>query len=94
MSRFLNLKKLIIISSVKSNKELPKRLHLLRKSKVYKYLPTKLLSNVDLLAKYAFGETLNKRVDLYKKYLSVNDKSYLDWAIKEIITWEQEEPIT
>ena len=93
MSRFLNLRKLIIVSSVKTKYELPKRLHLIRKSKAYKYLPTKLLGNIDLLAKYAFGETLNKRVALYKKYLSVNDKAYLDWAIREIVCWEQEKPI-
>lgn len=93
MSHFLNLRKLIIVSSIKSNKELPTRLHLLRKSKAYKYLPTQLLSHVDLLAKYAVGHTLNKRVALYQKYLSVNDKRYLDWAIKEIVCWQQDKPL-
>ena len=51
-----------------------------------------MLYNVDLLAKYAFGETIKKRVELYKKYLSVNDKAYLDWAIKEVVCWDQETP--
>ncbi|EPR73600.1 hypothetical protein ADIWIN_1630 [Winogradskyella psychrotolerans RS-3] len=50
------------------------------------------MSNIDLLAKYAFGETVKKRVDLYKKYLSVSDKTYLDWAIKQVVCWDQEEP--
>jgi hypothetical protein len=92
MSKFMTLKKLVVVSSVKSHHELPKRFKLIKITKAYKILPTQLVSNIDLLAKYAFGETIKKRVDLYKKYLSVNDKSYLDWAIKQIVCWGQEEP--
>jgi len=51
-----------------------------------------LVGHIDLLAKYTFGETLKKRVELYKKYLSVSDKTYLDWAIKQVICWDQTEP--
>ena len=92
MSKFLNLKRLFVVSSVKSHHELPKRMKLVKYTKAYKILPTQLVSNIDLLAKYAFGETIKKRVDLYKKYLSVSDKVYLDWAIKQVVCWDQEEP--
>jgi esterase/lipase len=92
MSKFIKLKKLIVVSSVKSHHELPKRFKLIKITKAYKILPTQLVSNIDLLAKYAFGETIKKRVDLYKKYLSVSDKTYLDWAIKQVVCWDQEEP--
>lgn len=92
MSAFLNLKALIVVSSVKSHHELPKRLKLLKLTKAYNILPTRLVSNIDVLAKYAFGETIKKRMDLYQKYLSVNDKTYLDWAIKQIVCWDQEAP--
>ena len=92
MSKFIKLKKLIVVSSVKSHHELPKRYKLIKITKAYKILPTRLASNIDLLAKYAFGETIKKRVGLYKKYLSVNDKAYLDWSIKQVVCWDQEEP--
>ncbi|WP_299123718.1 alpha/beta hydrolase [uncultured Winogradskyella sp.] len=92
MSKYLTLKKLFVVSSVKSHHELPKRFKLIKYTKAYKILPTQLVSNIDLLAKYAFGETIKKRVDLYKKYLSVSDKTYLDWAIKQVVCWDQEEP--
>ncbi len=92
MSKFISLKKLFVVSSVKSHHELPKRLKLLKITKAYKILPTQLVSNIDLLAKYAFGETIKKRVDLYKRYLSVSDKRYLDWAIKQLVCWNQEKP--
>ncbi len=92
MSKFITLKKLIVVSSVKSHHELPKRYKLIKITKAYKILPTRLASNIDLLAKYAFGETIKKRVGLYKKYLSLNDKAYLDWSIKQVVCWDQEEP--
>jgi len=93
MSKFLKLKKIFIVSSVKCSSELPKRMKIAKKTKAYKLIPTQLLSNVEALAKYTFGETVAKRVELYKKYLSVNDKRYLDWAIKQVVCWEQEKPL-
>ena len=81
-----------MVSSIKSRHELPKRFKLLKITKAYKILPTQLAGNVDFLAKYAFGETIKKRVDLYKKYLSFNDKVYLDWSIKQVLCWSQDEP--
>ncbi|WP_289044278.1 YqiA/YcfP family alpha/beta fold hydrolase [uncultured Olleya sp.] len=93
ISKLINTKKVIIVSSVKTKYELPKRMKLLKATKAYKILPTQLLSNIDLLAKYAFGNTITKRIELYKKYLSVSDKYYLDWAIEQVVCWEQEQPI-
>jgi len=90
MSKYVSVKRLIVVSSVKSHHELPKRFKFLKYTKAYKVLPTQLVSNINLLAKYAFGETIKKRVDLYKKYLSVSNKAYLDWAIKQVVCWEQE----
>lgn len=93
MSKFLNLKKLIIVSSVKNKHELPKRMKLAKITKAYKLLPTQFVSNFESFAKHAFGETIKKRVELYKKYLSVDDKRYLDWALKNMVCWEQEDSI-
>ena len=92
MSRLISFKKLIVISSIKSKHELPNRLSFLRKTKAYKFLPTSLVSNIDVLAKFTLGETIDKRIKLYRKYLSVNDKTYLDWAVKNVVCWDQEEP--
>jgi esterase/lipase len=92
MSAFLKLKKLIVVSSIKTHHELPNHLKLLRHTKAYKILPTQWVANIDVLAKYAFGESIKKRIDLYKKYLSVTDKTYLDWSIKQIVNWDQEQP--
>lgn len=94
MAKHIQTSKVIIISSVKSKQELPRRMKLSRKLKLYKILPTRLIEDVDKLAKYAFGETVKNRVALYQKYLSMNDRGYLSWAIKEMVCWDQEESQT
>ena len=91
MNLVYKFKKIIIISSVKARHELPLHLQLAGKTKVYKLLPTSLFAqNIDLLSKYAFGKPIVKRLDLYKQYLSITDKRYLDWAIKQVVSWNQE----
>lgn len=90
MAKLMPTKKVIIISSVKSNTEFPSRLKMAKVTKVYKILPTQLLANVELLVKYAFGsDIIQKRLKLYEKYLSVRDKKYLDWSIENVLLWHQ-----
>lgn len=93
MSLFLNLKKLIIVSSVKSKDELPLRLKLVRKTGAYKLLPTGWALSVKDLTKLAIGPRSKKRLRLYQEYLSMRDKYYLDWAIKQMVCWERDTPV-
>jgi pimeloyl-ACP methyl ester carboxylesterase len=86
-----NFRKIIIISSVKTRQELPLHLQLAGKTKAYKLIPTSFFAqNIDLLSKYAFGKPIVDRLDLYKQYLSITDKRYLDWAVKQVVSWDQE----
>lgn len=93
MSKYIQVRKLIVVSSVQSRHDLPKRMKIAKFVKAYKFVPTQLLSNLDLIKKYSYSTTISKRIDLYKTYLAFNDKRYLDWAIKEMLLWDQEEPI-
>ncbi|MFC4740591.1 alpha/beta fold hydrolase [Flavobacterium ponti] len=93
MALHIETRKVIIISSVKSNLELPLRMKIAKSTKAYKIIPTQLLSSVEALAKYAFGENLvTRRLKLYEKYLQMRDKKYLDWAIENVILWQRTNP--
>jgi len=92
MARHIDVQKLIIVSSVKSKKELPRRMKLSRKLKLFKILPFRLVQDMDVLARYAFGKSIKNRVALYQKYLYVNHPSYLRWAVEEMVCWDQEYP--
>ena len=89
MARHISVEKVIIISSIKKKSEMPKRLLFAKYTKAHRLLPTGLVNNVELLAKYAFGETVTKRLSLYEQYLSIRDKYYLDWSIDKIVHWDQ-----
>ena len=52
MTRFLETRKVIIISSVKCRREMPRRLLVARYTKLHKLLPTSLVNNVEVLARY------------------------------------------
>lgn len=89
MAQYLNLRKLIIISSVKSSSELPRRMKIAKTTKAYKLLPTSWLQDIEKLVKYAFGDSLKRKLKLYEKYLHVRDKNYLDWALENMICWNR-----
>ncbi len=89
MARFIKTRKVIIISSVKSNLEFPKRMKVAKTTKAYKLIPTTLLANIESLSKFSFGAKINQRLKLYEKFLRVRDKRYLDWAVEQVILWER-----
>ena len=93
MSKHLNCKKVIIISSVKSRDELSNALKFIQKTKIYRLFPSKAIENIEIFSFLAFGNTSKKRLILYKKYFSVRDKKYLNWSIYNVLHWKQAKPL-
>ena len=93
ISKIIKVKKLIIISSVKSNKELPSHMKFGKATKSYKLLPIKWINDFESLISFVLGPKIKKRVDLYRKYLSVRDENYLSWSLREMIEWKQSKPL-
>jgi len=89
MAAFLNPQKVIIISSVKSNLEFPRRMKIAKTTKAYKLIPTSIFSNMEKLSAFSFGKSIAQRLKLYERYLSVRDVHYLDWAIERIVLWDR-----
>lgn len=89
MAQFITARKVIIISSVKSNLEFPKRMKVAKATKAYKLIPTNLFANIESLSAFSFGSKINQRLKLYEKFLRVRDKHYLDWAVEQVILWER-----
>ncbi len=93
MNDFLKLKKLIIISSVKTRNELPRRMKLASLTKAYKLIPTSLVLSAEDLTKFSVGPKSKKRLAMYQEYLHVRNKQYLDWALEKMVTWDRKEKI-
>lgn len=93
MSKILPVKRLILISTVKTKYELSKRMKFAKKTGMYKVLPTGLAPYLGKLSKFPLGNFVKKRVTMYKKYMAVDDKTYLDWCLKQLLSWPQEKSL-
>ncbi|MFV5692285.1 alpha/beta hydrolase [Flavobacterium sp. LT1R49] len=89
MAKYIDARKVIIISSVRSNLEFPRRLKIAKTTKAYKLIPMNLILNMESLAKFSFGEKVNQRLKLYEKFLSVRDIRYLNWAVEQVVLWDR-----
>ena len=91
MAKHIQVRKVIIVSSIKSRNELPLPIKMARTTNAHKLLPTQWINNLDALALFAFGKCIQKRLKLYQKYLSERNPDYLDWSIDTLVHWDQEE---
>ena len=91
MAKHIQVRKVIIVSSIKSRNELPLPIKMARTTNAHKLLPTQWINNLDALALFAFGKCIQKRLKLYQKYLSERNPDYLDWSIETLVHWDQEE---
>jgi len=93
MNQIIKTHKTIIISSVKSNKEFPNRMKFAKLTKIYKLFPTSIIQNIEQYIPDSINQKyLKGRKDLYKMYLSVRDKLYLEWSLEQVILWDRETP--
>ncbi|MFL9836320.1 alpha/beta hydrolase [Flavobacterium sp. ST-75] len=92
ISGIINARKVIIVSSVRSSLQFPRRMRFAKMTRAYRMFPTSLMQKVDWLAKVSFGNNMiTRKLNLYEKYMSFRDKKYLDWAFETVITWNRAE---
>ncbi len=92
MARLKDFRRLIIISSVKCTDELPPHMKFASRTGLFRLIPTGLVDYVDYFEKIAVGDFLKKRAKLYKQYISITDKNYLNWAIRNMVNWKCHKP--
>ncbi len=90
MAKLISVNKVVIVSSIKNNSELPFTMKMAQKTNIHKFLPTQWINNIDHLALFAFGKGIKKRIALYQRYLSERDPEYLNWAIDKLVHWKQD----
>ncbi len=89
MNEYLDLKKLIIISSIKSKSEIPTKMRIFKLIPAYRLIPPSFLENTKNMVKYGLGIKSKNKLELYQNYLSVKNTQYLKWAIKQMVGWNR-----
>lgn len=90
LSKIVETKKIIIVSSVKSHKEFPKLFKFAKHYDLDKPIPYSLF---DSLIKNSVKFKLNKfykRIDLAEKYLTEREEYYLKWAVDNLLRWKND----
>ena len=93
IAKQMEYNKLIVISSVKTQYELPKKMLLARYTNLHKLLPLRAISNLEFWKRFSFSDSATKRIALYEKYVGMRSPQYLDWSIDRIVNWQQKEPL-
>ena len=60
IAKHIPVQKVIIVSSIKTNEELPLPMKMARTTNAHKLLPTQWINNLDALALFAFGKGIKK----------------------------------
>jgi pimeloyl-ACP methyl ester carboxylesterase len=87
MSKFLKLKKVILIASAKTNKELPASIHPFRYFPLYNYLPESMLQSAAVFNEKQFGIKNKEDGKLFSDMLLACPKGYLQGAMQMILEW-------
>ncbi|TDS64299.1 alpha/beta hydrolase [Myroides indicus] len=93
LSQIITVQKTIIISSIRSAQELCPLFKFLKKTKLYKLLPTGQINNIFKLYLKFSSPKRAKRLALYDKYLSLRNKKYINWCVREILNWKRNQPL-
>ncbi len=90
LDKIIKVKKLIIVSSVKSHKEFPILYEIARDYQLNNALPFGMFDNFIKFSLKLNINKLYKRIDLAERYLTERNEIYLEWAVWSLLNWKQE----
>ena len=90
LDKIIKVKKLIIVSSVKSHKEYPILYKIARDYQLNNALPFGMFDNFIKFSLKLNINKLYKRIDLAERYLTERNEIYLEWAVSSLLNWKQE----
>lgn len=91
ISKIMKVEKLILISSLKTQYEIPKLYRLAGKLRLHQMIPYSMLKNDHFLNRWLFGVIGKRDRDLFKKVLADIDIVFLKWAINTIVNWKNKQ---
>lgn len=88
MNRFLEPKLNILISTVKSRKELPGFMRFSSHSNVHKLIPPKFISSENGISYALFRKVYNGKLPDLAEIFEFRDPYYLKWSMDRIVNWK------
>jgi len=88
IAKKIDLKKAILISSIKTIKEAPLYFSIFRTFPVYKFLPEGILNKLGFLIKPMFGHMKESDAWLFNDMLVKNSPKFMKWAMGAVVKWD------
>ncbi|RYY36929.1 MAG: alpha/beta hydrolase [Sphingobacteriaceae bacterium] len=90
IAKKIQVKKAIIISSIKTDSESPLYFRFFRRFPVFQRIPGKWFSSFDFLLKPIFGKVSNRNVMLFNDMLKNTPPAFIKWAMRAILSWHND----
>jgi pimeloyl-ACP methyl ester carboxylesterase len=84
------LKKLILVSSIKSIAELPRWMKVAGKLKLNRVLPVRSFKFTEKLDNHRLGVSNEEEREMARYYRQSADLVYVEWAVNQILNWKNE----
>ncbi|MDB5090914.1 MAG: Pimeloyl-ACP methyl ester carboxylesterase [Mucilaginibacter sp.] len=88
IANILPIKKVILISSIKTIEEAPWYFSMFRKLPVYKLIPGKAFTSMGFLIKFAFGKMNAADTWLFNDMLKNSSPKFIKWAMGATLQWD------
>ncbi len=90
MARQMEMKKLILVSSIKSSAEMPRWMKLAGRFKLNKILPSRPLTFTERIDNRRLGVSNEEEKLMARAYRRSADSVYIEWAIHQILNWNND----
>lgn len=92
VAKYIDTEKLILISTAKTQKEIPFYYRMAGQLGLHKIIPPKLLKNSNFVSNWIFGTSSAIDKKLLKQILLDTDPDFLKWAIDKVLRWSNQKP--
>ena len=90
IAKQISTSKIILISSIKSFREMPLWMRLTGKLKLDKVVPLKTFKLIEPIENYNLGIENKEELKLVQEYRSTISRQYTNWATHQIVNWKNE----
>ena len=88
IASFMEIKSLILISTIKSHDEKPIYFRIAKSLNILKLIPSKLFNKANPFVYWMFSLKTDEERSLLDYFYPVPDVEYLKWAVNEILQWQ------
>jgi pimeloyl-ACP methyl ester carboxylesterase len=88
MSKHIKVEKVILISSIKTSKELPLHIRCWKYFPIYQLLGGNFIKRTGFLIRYLFGKMNEEEIKLFLDMVKDANPVFIKWAVHQITTWQ------